>query len=131
MFIYSHIAVCQWYIHLTCFTPCFLFFHVFLDVSSLKWLSQKFSQYFKMKYLFCWWLGGIKGHVSFCHHLSSVGSVLRGKLSQLNLLLWNHWTKLNLARMVLGWPLFKMVSNSPTLHSRWLLLLKIEISSFS
>ena len=37
--------------------------------------------------------------------------------------------KSNLAGMVLGWVPFKFVSNSPTLHSRWLLLLKIEISS--
>jgi hypothetical protein len=35
----------------------------------------------------------------------------------------------NLAGMVLGWVPFKIVSNSPALHSRWLLLLKIEISS--
>jgi hypothetical protein len=33
--------------------------------------------------------------------------------------------KANLA----GWVPFKIVSNSPALHSRWLLLLKIEISS--
>ena len=31
--------------------------------------------------------------------------------------------------MVPGWVSFKIVSDSPTLHSRWLLLLKIEISS--
>jgi hypothetical protein len=31
--------------------------------------------------------------------------------------------------MVPGWVPFKIVSDSPTLHSRWLLLLKIEISS--
>ena len=31
--------------------------------------------------------------------------------------------------MVLGWVPFKNVSNSPALHSRWSLLLKIEISS--
>jgi hypothetical protein len=30
--------------------------------------------------------------------------------------------------MVPGWVPFKTVSDSPTLHSRWLLLLKIEIS---
>jgi hypothetical protein len=35
--------------------------------------------------------------------------------------------KPNLAGMVPGWVPFKIVSNSPTLHSRWLLLLKIEI----
>ena len=31
--------------------------------------------------------------------------------------------------MVPGWVTFKIVSDSPALHSRWLLLLKIEISS--
>ena len=31
--------------------------------------------------------------------------------------------------MVLGWSPFKIVSDSPALHSRWLLLPKIEISS--
>jgi hypothetical protein len=33
-----------------------------------------------------------------------------------------------LAGMVLGWSLFTIVSNSATLHSKWLLLPKIEIS---
>ena len=37
--------------------------------------------------------------------------------------------KPNLAVMVLGWVPFKIVADSPALHSRWLLLLKIEISS--
>jgi hypothetical protein len=36
--------------------------------------------------------------------------------------------KPNLAVMVLGWVPFKIVSDSPAFHSRWLLLLKIEIS---
>jgi hypothetical protein len=53
-----------------------------------------------------------KGHVSFCHHLASVvrrppssvdprpsvpvrPSVVRRKLSHLNLLLWKPWTELN------------------------------------
>jgi hypothetical protein len=31
--------------------------------------------------------------------------------------------------MVPGWVPFKIVSDSPALHSRWPLLLKIEISS--
>jgi hypothetical protein len=31
--------------------------------------------------------------------------------------------------MALGWVPFKIVSDSPALHSRWLLLLEIEISS--
>ena len=37
--------------------------------------------------------------------------------------------KANLAGMVPGEVPFKIVSDSPALHSRWLLLLKIEISS--
>ena len=37
--------------------------------------------------------------------------------------------KPNLAGMAPGWVPFKIVSDSPALHSRWLLLLKIEISS--
>jgi hypothetical protein len=40
-----------------------------------------------------------------------------------------HQIKPNLAGMVPGWVPFKILSNSPTLHSRWLLLLKIEIFS--
>ena len=71
-----------------------------------------------------------KGHVNFCHLLASV---VRRKLSHLNLLLWNPWTKIqikpNLAGMGLGWVPFKILSDRPALHSRWLLLLKIEISS--
>jgi hypothetical protein len=37
--------------------------------------------------------------------------------------------KPNLAGMVPGWVPFKIVSDSPALHSRWPLLLEIEISS--
>ena len=37
--------------------------------------------------------------------------------------------KSNLVGMVLGWVPFKYMSDSPTLHTRWLLLLKIGISS--
>jgi hypothetical protein len=33
--------------------------------------------------------------------------------------------------MVLGWSPFNIVSDSPALHSRWLLLLKIEFSSIT
>ena len=36
--------------------------------------------------------------------------------------------KPNLAGMVLGWSPFNVVSDSPALCSKWLLLLKIEIS---
>jgi hypothetical protein len=36
--------------------------------------------------------------------------------------------KPNLAGMVIGWVPFKIVSDRPALHSRWLLLLKIKIS---
>jgi hypothetical protein len=37
--------------------------------------------------------------------------------------------KPNLAGMVPGWAPCKIVTDSPAIHSRWLLLLKIEISS--
>ena len=68
-----------------------------------------------------------KGHVSFCHHLASV---VRRKLSHLNLLLkLLNQIKPNLAGMVPGWVPFKIVSDRFALHSSWLLLLKIEISS--
>ena len=36
---------------------------------------------------------------------------------------------LNLAGMVPRWVPFKIVSDSPAFHSRWLLLMKIEIPS--
>jgi hypothetical protein len=39
--------------------------------------------------------------------------------------------KPNMAGMVPGWVPFKILSDSPALHSRWLLLLKIEICSCS
>ena len=69
-----------------------------------------------------------KGHVRICLHLASI---VRRKLSHLNLLLWNQGVKVkqNFTGMVLGWFPFKIISHSPALHSRWLLLLKIEISS--
>jgi hypothetical protein len=44
-------------------------------------------------------------------------------------LLSKYQITLNLAGMVLGWVPFQIVSDSPALHARWLLLLKIEISS--
>ena len=47
--------------------------------------------------------------------------------SHLNLLFWNRWTKLN--QIWLGGSLSNLCLDSPALHSRWLLLLKIEISS--
>ena len=39
--------------------------------------------------------------------------------------------KVNVAGMVLGWFPFNIVSDSPTLHSKWLLLPKIDISPIS
>jgi hypothetical protein len=36
--------------------------------------------------------------------------------------------KANLAGMVLGWSLFDILSDSAALHSKWLLLPKLEIS---
>ena len=70
-----------------------------------------------------------KGHVSFCYHLASVihrtWSTFTFKSSHLKTL---NQIKANMAGMVLGWIPFKVLSNSLALHSRWLLLLKIEIS---
>ena len=51
------------------------------------------------------------------------------KRSHSNLLKPLNQIKPNLAGMVPGWFPFKIVSNSPALHSRWPLLLKIEVSS--
>jgi hypothetical protein len=48
------------------------------------------------------------------------------KLVQINII---FQVKPNLAGMILGWVPFKIVSDRPALHSRWLLLLKIEICS--
>ena len=55
------------------------------------------------------------------------------KTSHLNLLPWNRWAKLK--QIWLGWSLgmssFNIVSDRPALHSKWLLLLEIEISEVS
>ena len=66
-----------------------------------------------------------KGHVSFCHHLASIIllSVLHRKLSNLNLLLWNHWTKPG------RYGHWVDPFQNCVWQSRWLLLLKIYISS--
>ena len=67
---------------------------------------------------------------SFCHHLASVvrrmSYTFTFKSSPLKPL---NQTKPNLVGMVLGLVAFKIVSDRSALHSRWLLLLKIEISS--
>jgi hypothetical protein len=47
----------------------------------------------------------------------------------LNVIFYQNKIKLNLAGMVPGWVPFKIMSDIPALHSRWPLLLKIEISS--
>ena len=54
-----------------------------------------------------------KGHVSFCHHLASV---VRRKLSHLNLLLRNHWAIYNqtLVEWSLDGPLPKLCPVIPT-----------------
>ena len=67
--------------------------------------------------------------VSFCHHLASgirPSYVFTFKSSPLKPL---NRIKPNLAGMVLGWVPFRIMSDSYALHSEWLLLLKIEISS--
>ena len=50
------------------------------------------SQFRQLRDVFFFLAHLAKGHVSFCHHLASV---VRRKLSHLNLLRWNPWTKLN------------------------------------
>jgi hypothetical protein len=76
------------------------------------------------------WKGAIQE--SFQQSLVEIGSVVSEekifsfKSSPLKPL---NQIKPNLAGMVPGWFPFKNVSDSPALHSRWLLLLKIEISS--
>ena len=54
-----------------------------------------------------------KGHVSFCHHFATV---VRRKLSHLNLLLRNHWAYCNqtLVEWSLGGSLTKVCSVIPT-----------------
>jgi hypothetical protein len=54
------------------------------------------------------------------------GMKLKKKSSPLKLL---SQSQPNFAEMILGWSPLKIVSDSPALHSRWPLLLKIEISS--
>jgi hypothetical protein len=68
-----------------------------------------------------------KGDATFCHHLASGvrPSIQSSPLKPLN------QAKPNLAGMVPGWVPFKIVYDSSALHSRWLLLLKIEISSIA
>ena len=52
--------------------------------------------------------------------------LIKFKLSPLKLL---NQIKPNLAGMVPRWVPFKIMSDNPTHHSKWLLLLKIDISS--
>jgi hypothetical protein len=67
--------------------------------------------------------------VSYCHYFSSVVRRPSVNISHFNLLLWNCWTKLSKPGRDGSWGVpFKIVSDSHTLHSRWLLLLEIEIS---
>jgi hypothetical protein len=58
---------------------------------------------------------------SLCLHSSNLGTFWL-KIEQLL-----NQIKPNLAGIVPGWVPFKIVSDSPALHSRWPLLLKIEI----
>ena len=61
------------------------------------------------------------GHVSYCHHFSSVFCRPSVNISHFNLLLRNHWTNCNqtLVEFVLGWPPFKIVSGDPDFQPRW------------
>jgi hypothetical protein len=62
------------------------------------------------------WKGAIQE--SFQQNLVDIGSVVSEE---------KIFFKSNLAGMVPGWVPFKIVSDSHALHSRWPLLLKIEI----
>jgi hypothetical protein len=53
------------------------------------------------------------------------GDEIKNKSSPLKLL---SQSQPNFAEMILGWSPFKIMSDSPALHSKWLLLLKIEMS---
>jgi hypothetical protein len=87
------------------------------------------------------WLSGFRGedlNVIFYQNMPNLHNryiSAERKISQknpeymLNYSLPLNQIKPNLAGMVPGWVPFKIVSDSPALHSRWLLLLNIEISS--
>jgi serine/threonine protein kinase len=99
------------------------YYHVFFSLCSCFSCQLKLKyvvsySFLRVYYLFLDYLA--KCHVTFCHHLAYIED---GKFSHLN-----HLTSLeplieikpNLAAMILGWFPFKSVSDSPTLHSRWL-----------
>ena len=71
----------------------------------------------------------VKDHVNFSQYLASLSihhSCYIINFSYLNLLLWSHCAKLkpDLVVKVLVWFSFKIVSNSPALHSIWPVFLK-------
>jgi hypothetical protein len=71
------------------------------------------------------WFSGFRGedlNVIFYQNMPTFKSSPLKPLNQI---------KPNLAGMAPGWVSFKIVSDRPALHSRWLLLLKIEISSYT
>ena len=68
-----------------------------------------------------------KGHVSYCHHLASVVSVVRRKLFQKSspLKVLDQW-KPNLVWIITRVSSFKIVSDDAVHQPTWPLLLKIE-----
>ena len=71
---------------------------------------------------------GPKGHVSFCHHFSSVvrPSVVRPSVNFFkNLLLWNYWANLNQtwSESLPGYLVSKLYPRSPRTETTWPLLL--------
>ena len=111
-----HMYFCDWAFFV-------LFFYIYIDniyiYINTKTGGQPYKQYFEVK-------------PKYTPIFSSPGQrqcellpFVHYKLSPLYLILWNHWTKLGKSWQV---P-FKSVSDNHGLHSRWLLLLKIEMSS--
>jgi hypothetical protein len=85
--------------------------HIILKVGHPKIISTQISE----QKILMWFLS----------HNIPKRNKLAEKISPLKPL---NQIKPNLAGMVLGWSPFNIVSDSPALHSKWLLLLKIEIS---
>jgi hypothetical protein len=70
-----------------------LIMSAFCQTNNLSWIFLVLAHWNKSPRIdMCIYFFSSPGHVSFCHHLASV---VRRKLSHLNLFLWNPWTKLN------------------------------------
>ena len=71
----------------------------------------------------------VNGYSSLIYKKKSEILIFKLILLILSLLSSVMWGRLISSPDPKGWVPFKIVSDSPALHSRWLLLLKIEISS--